>query len=118
MTNHECFLRNWRLVSLARVISKIFPGVSARPTCVSMRVASADMHASVLRRGGFHGDRSGKEDVVFQMNMLMEVGFKGCQGFVQSLEADASIARGRIARAGFAHCAQRVAGGVVLLHHH
>jgi len=62
----------------------------------------------------FHCNRSGEEDVVLEVNVLMKVGFKVCQGFVQSLEVDAGIARGPITRVGLTHRTQRFACGVVL----
>src|SRR6202158_6319794 len=95
-----------RLVSRARVISKISPGVSDRPTWVSMRVARAAILSPFLSVPRFHRDRAREQDVVLQVNVLMEVGFKICQSFVQSLVADAGIAGGRIPCAGLPRRAQ------------
>ena len=52
------------------------------------------------------------------MNVLVEIGFKICQGLVQSLVADAGIAGRRISCAGLTHRAQSIARGVVFVHHH
>ena len=50
--------------------------------------------------------------------MLVKIGFKIRQCLVQRLVADARIARWSIATAGFAHGAQCVARGIVLMFHH
>src|SRR5450759_2639833 len=63
-----------RLVSLARVISKTSPGVSARPTWVSMRVACAAILSPFLSVPSFHLDRAREQDVVLQVNVLMDDG--------------------------------------------
>src|SRR6476646_782558 len=39
----------------------------------------------------FHHDRARKQNIVFEMNVLVQVSFKVSQRFVQSLEADAGI---------------------------
>ena len=107
-----------RLVSRARVISKISAGVSDRPTWVSMRVACAAILSPFFSVPRFHLDRAREQDVVLQVNVLMEVGFKICQSFVQRLVADAGVVRRCVPCAGLTHRAQSIAGGVVLMHHH
>ena len=44
----------------------------------------------------FHGDCTRKENVVFQVNMLVQVGFKALQRLIQRAIADARILRKRI----------------------
>src|SRR5450759_1445995 len=107
-----------RLVSLARVISKISPGVSARPAWVSTRVASADIRSPNLSVPSFHLDRAREQNVVFQVNVLVQIGLELRQRFVQCLVADAGVTRWRISSAGLMHHAQCITGGIVVMFHH
>jgi len=66
----------------------------------------------------FHRNRPRKQNVVFQVNVLVKIGFKISERLVQRLVADTRIAWSGIATAGFAHGTQCVASGVVLVFHH
>lgn len=48
-------------------------------------------------------DRAGKQDVIFEVDVLVQIRFKSSQRLVQGLIADAGIRRRRITAAGFAH---------------
>src|SRR5581483_11915977 len=106
-----------RLASLARVMSKTSAGLRARPACVSIRVAGADITLPLCSVSPFHRDRAWEQDVVLQVNVLMEISFKVREGLAQGLVADAGISRGRIAGASLAHRAQGFPRRVVLVHH-
>jgi hypothetical protein len=60
----------------------------------------------------------GNNNVVLHMNVVLKVGFEVSQRLVYRLIADTPVARNRITTTGFAHGAQRVPRGVVLVFHH
>src|SRR6202142_494516 len=65
-----------------------------------------------------HLDRPRENNVVFEMNVLMQVRFESRQRLVKRPEADTGIKRRGVSIADLAHVAQRAAGSIVLVHHH
>jgi len=92
--------------------------VSGRPASFSMRVGSAGHGFRPPLMGLFHRYHAGEQDVVFEVNVLVQIVFKVCQRFVQSLEADAGIARRRVSDACWTHSAQGIPRGIVFMLHH
>ena len=45
---------------------------------------------------GFHGDGAREQNVVFQMNVLMQVGFETLQRVIERAIADARVFRNRV----------------------
>src|ERR1035437_7322431 len=64
--------------------------------------------------GLFHFDRPGKQDVIFQVNVLMQVSLELCQSFIKGLVTDAGVEGSCIALADFFQRVQGVAGGIML----
>src|SRR5215831_11179451 len=59
-----------------------------------------------------------KQNVVFQMNMLVKIGFENGQGLVQGLVADTDVARRRVAVRGLAQCPQSIPCRIMFMFHH
>src|SRR6516162_10695261 len=65
-----------------------------------------------------HRDGTGEQNVVFQMNVLVEISLEFSECPVERLIADACVRRSGIAAAGLTHGTQSVTGRVMLVHHH
>ena len=74
------------------------------------------LYGSLVRL--FHRNRAWKQNVVLQVNVLVEIGFKIRERLVQRLVADTRIAWSRVATTGFPNRTQCVASGIVLMFHH
>jgi hypothetical protein len=46
-------------------------------------------------------DRAGKQDVVLQVNVLVQIGFEGSQSLIERLKAEATVRRSRISVSHF-----------------
>jgi len=66
----------------------------------------------------FHRDRSGKQDVVFKMNVLVQIRFEFRQDFVKRLITDACIGWSGVTATRLAHGPQCSTSGVMLMLHH
>src|SRR6516165_12486016 len=62
------------------------------------------------KRSGFERNRSRKQDVVFEMDVLMQIGFEFLQPVIERLIAHAGIRRRGVAAGQFSGSAQRFAG--------
>ena len=67
----------------------------------------------LLRR--FHRDRSWKQDVVFKMNVLVQIRFEFRQSSVKRLVADTRVGWSNVTTTGLAHGPQCSTSGVVLV---
>ena len=59
-----------------------------------------------------------KKKIVFQMNVLMQIGLKFSQGLIQRLVADTGVLRRGVAVADLSQFVQQISGGVVFHRHH
>src|SRR5450432_436760 len=80
--------------------------------------ASITAGKSALRTGRFQSCRPRKEDVVFQVNVPVQVRFHGCQFEIEGTEGVASVRRRRVAAGELPHAGQRAAGRIVFHQHH
>jgi hypothetical protein len=62
--------------------------------------------------------RARKQNVVFQMNMLMKIAFEDGQSFIERLVADTSVGRYRVAVGYLVHCTQGVPRCIMFALHH
>src|SRR5487761_53691 len=76
-------------------------------------------HSTVpsLDDSSFHLHRARKEDVIFQVHMLVKVRFELPQILVQSLVTCACIRRSRVFQTSFANLLHQFSRSIVLLHH-
>lgn len=100
------------------------PGAFVRPSLAlaagsqfnKWRSTKVTISSRLLRL--LHRDRSRKQNVVFKMNVLVQIRFEFRQGFVKRLVADTRVGRSNVTTTGLAHGPQCSTRGVVLLFHH
>jgi len=61
---------------------------------------------------------SGKQNIVFQMNMLMKIGFENGECFIERLVTGTCAGRRRLPAGRLSHCPQRIPRGIVFMFHH
>ena len=66
----------------------------------------------------FHHNRSRKENVIFQVNVLVKISFKIRECLVQRLVADTGVVRNCITTTSFAHGTECVPNRIVFVFHH
>lgn len=76
-----------------------------------MRLTLGSRHQPLDRgRHIFQFRGPGKQDVIFQIDMLVQVNFQCFQRAVQGPETNASIRRNSVVGTGLAHSSQNVSG--------
>ena len=107
------------LATVRNIARQFFPGALLFSMAEAMMLTELAPGALPGRlSGAFQLDCAREEDVVFQMDVLVQIGFKLLQSLIKRPEADAGVRRRGVTVSDAPHLAEQLARRIVLKHHH